>query len=182
MQRPQCIVCSTRARRVVVALLFVLCLGVGAAPRAHAADDERWYGWQMLPSDLAAWALIGAGYTLMPESGRGPLEYLGVITATLGGPIVHFANGRGGAGLGSLGLRAGALVVAALTVVLSEEPGDPVGERAARSALVVGAAALIAAQIIDLVVVARERAQPQDAASVFGVARGERLLRVGLAF
>jgi hypothetical protein len=59
-------------------------------------EDSVWYGWEILITDTAAWAVLLAGYW-QPA----------LTVMTFGGPTVHWANGENGRGFASLGLRAG---------------------------------------------------------------------------
>ena len=69
----------------------------------------RWYGWQSLSADGAALlTLISAG-AASDQKGHlsDVLTYGSVGIYLLGAPVIHFAHGNPGRGLGSLGLRAG---------------------------------------------------------------------------
>ena len=95
-----------------------LVLRTSAPPSAHAdrrnslgypeaRTHSRWYGWQTLVSD-------GISFVAMPtlaasasktDGASASFTALAVGGYFLAPPIVHFAHGRAGAGLGSLGLR-----------------------------------------------------------------------------
>jgi len=75
---------------------------------------SHWYGWQTLATDGAALSLImvgtaeGAGDFWERNETAENITRAGAVTYLLGPPVVHVAHGRPLAGLGSLGLRAGA--------------------------------------------------------------------------
>jgi hypothetical protein len=68
--------------------------------------ERRWYGWQTLATDGAAFALIIYAGTQQFEGGPAVLAVTtGVTTFFLGAPTVHWAHGRIGTGFLSLGAR-----------------------------------------------------------------------------
>jgi hypothetical protein len=77
------------------------------------ADEEHWYGWQILIVDggvlLGTVAMIGAG--VGSDSAAIP-AIVGPSAHVLGGPIVHWAHGNLEEGFASLGLRVGMPLVA----------------------------------------------------------------------
>lgn len=71
------------------------------------ADDEppktvhEWYGWQTILVDAASIAVMIGGVN--HGGGAGPV--VGLVGYTVGGPIVHVANGEGGRAGASLAVR-----------------------------------------------------------------------------
>lgn len=78
------------------------------APTAPSPPGREWYGTPIVVADLAAVTLL----LLASQANGGEMSLesalAGVGVYTLGGPIVHFGEGRTAAGFGSLGLRVGA--------------------------------------------------------------------------
>jgi hypothetical protein len=85
-------------------------------PRRHTSsyadleppDDDQsskvksdWYGGQTLAIDVPVFVLL----TALAASDKPTPVYLGLGAYTVGAPIVHFANGEVGRGIGSLALR-----------------------------------------------------------------------------
>lgn len=75
------------------------------ASSAVAPSDElapsKWYGWQTLTTDGASAAVL-AGAAAAKNS---PLGYVSLGGYLFGAPVVHFAHGNPGRGVGSLALR-----------------------------------------------------------------------------
>jgi hypothetical protein len=118
----------------------------------------RWYGWQTLITDGAAFAmLVGAGATSNNENSSGALLAASGLTYALGGPIVHWAHLHGGIGAASLGLRLGLPVGLGLVgLAIGSAVGDGkdyAGIAGAALGFVVGFPAAIA---LDAAVLARE--------------------------
>ncbi len=63
---------------------------------------SRWYGWQTLATDGAATMMLFAAADSRDGAG---LAYGSLAMYNLGAPIVHFAHGNFGRGLGSLAVR-----------------------------------------------------------------------------
>lgn len=86
----------------------VLGLALLMAGRADAEPARRWYGWQTLLADGAAWTLIVVYTTARPDGPPGPGEaYLGPAIGLIaaGAPTVHALHGRPRMALVSVGLR-----------------------------------------------------------------------------
>jgi hypothetical protein len=85
------------------------------SPTAHAGPVvRRWYGWQLLLSDITFMTLAVATV----QSGPGLVA--STLGLTLGAPALHFANGNRVGGLTSLGVRVGTFGLAiALAVATS---------------------------------------------------------------
>jgi hypothetical protein len=116
---------------------------------------ERWYGWQVLPIDAAAAALIASGASRGLE-GRGlQATVLGFGLFELGSPIVHIAHDNWTAAGGSLMLR---LTLPVLGAALASDaacgPSDVFC--GARAGAWLGAGAAIA---IDAAILGREQAR-----------------------
>lgn len=76
---------------------------------------SSWYGWQTLTTDGASILLTLMALRSSDSSSSttaNTLGWLSVGTFVAGGPIVHFAHGNAGKGLGSLALRVGLPIVA----------------------------------------------------------------------
>jgi hypothetical protein len=98
-------------------------LGPAAAPAAAATEPprQRWYGWQLLLSDIVFIGVIAdAKDTKVTESA------IGFAGLSLGAPILHFANGNPRVGFTSLLLRtlASGITFAAVRVVSEPVPSD----------------------------------------------------------
>lgn len=111
----------------LISVLLALAMGLGVAPESYgqgvpssvtapprtdlpAAGDERWYGWQIVTIDSAV-ALAGMAGAFASSEEMAILSLTGYLA---GGPVVHMANGQRRRALGSLGLRAGLPLLAAL--------------------------------------------------------------------
>ena len=150
--------------------------GVLASPRAFDQDDAggTWYGWQTFAIDATG---VGLGASLAlssPRTGEGekihpalPTWAIGLTIGLFGGPIVHFAHGRWGTGLISLGARF-------LVGPLGAAPGA-IGYCAATGGVhdcaAVGAqwgllGGLVAVSLFDGLVLANEPAEEKAASSV----------------
>jgi hypothetical protein len=80
----------------------------------QAAAPERWYGYQTLLADAAAFGVLVAGAATNDRSTGQDIAVASVTAYWLGGPIVHLAHDRGETSFASLGLRLGAPVVGGL--------------------------------------------------------------------
>lgn len=100
-------------KRWLVAVSVLVTLG--AAPRAHAEEParERWYGYQTMAVDATAIGLLAATGAI-PEGAQPWMAGGAIGLYALGPAVVHGANARGGAGLGSFGMRLGLPIVGAL--------------------------------------------------------------------
>jgi hypothetical protein len=75
------------------------------APAPPPKPKREWYGWQTLATDGAALMMVYAGSQSRRGGDSSTYYYAALGTYTLGGPIVHFAHGNPGRGVGSLALR-----------------------------------------------------------------------------
>jgi hypothetical protein len=122
-----------------------------------ARSPSTWYGWQTLISDGAA--LVTA--PLVPP--------LGLATYLLGAPLVHLGHGRPLAGLGSLGLRAGAPILGgALGVALERSASGCSGDFCGLGGLLLGGVVGVATAVaLDSAVLAREKAPLEGTRTAF---------------
>jgi hypothetical protein len=85
----------------------------GTSLELEATAPTHWYGWQILLADASAVSLallagVAAELDHTGDDTAGVPFGLGALaTYLLGGPVIHVAHDRVGAGLGSLGLRLG---------------------------------------------------------------------------
>jgi hypothetical protein len=139
---------------------FAIAAAAVALSTSYARAEERWYGYQVLATDLGGWALVTGG--VMAE--LPPMWLTGVGALLLGGPLVHAAHGNHGSAAASLGLRVGGpLLGAAGGAALSSAFGGSGGESGAGRTInlflfsAVGAmVGYVAAATIDIAYVARE--------------------------
>jgi hypothetical protein len=142
-------------------------------PEPSGAANRTWYGWQTLIVDGVSAVFWVIGFAALSGDVEPRVLAMGIPFGTagftLGGPIVHWANGNVGKGFMSFGINVGAF---ALTSVLvggvwcaaggcSDEEGylDGIGP-----GLMGGGIGLVAATIVDLSVLAyRPRRTPSDA-------------------
>jgi hypothetical protein len=142
-------------------------------PAAPAAPTARyWYGWQTL--------LVMGGSTvlsLVSTVGDGRVAMVTVPLAiggfTLGGPIVHWAQGNIGKGFISLGMNVGGAVLGAATgAVAICAPGGCAGEFGPLLGFLFGAIGgglgLLAANIVDVSVLSYREHRPARPAPVVG--------------
>ena len=79
-------------------------------PSSPVPTASSWYGWQTLTTDGASALLMVMALSSSNGSSSETataVAWLSVGTFVVGGPIVHFAHGNAGKGLGSLALRVG---------------------------------------------------------------------------
>jgi hypothetical protein len=138
---------------------------------AAPATATEWYGWQPLLIDLSSIALVAAGVARGGTTSEAT-SIAGASLFTLGAPIVHLAHGHSGRAAGSVALRtlvpAGGLATGLLLGAALSSPGtaqDPLSkvDNMFGGALLGGGAGVLAAMIVDDVVLSRDRAQ-RDAA------------------
>ncbi|MBL9109223.1 MAG: hypothetical protein JNM74_08130 [Myxococcales bacterium] len=98
-------------RRIVIPSLL-LALGAPARAQAEEASSTRWYGYQTIAVDATSIGLLAAAGAVH-EDAMPWLAGSALGLYALGPVVVHGANGRGIAGLGSLGLRVGLPLVGA---------------------------------------------------------------------
>jgi hypothetical protein len=151
----------------------VLAAGVAAllvAPAAARADgDGRWYGWQTLALDGAAFgggAIAGVTRSEPVAAGAAALYLLGPA-------VVHLAHDRRGAAAASAGLRAAVPLAAALAgggvgLLFARDPDPDALPPAFRGALVGIVIGVVGAVALDAAVLAREDA-PSDDPSAFAL-------------
>ncbi len=111
-----------RRRRPLPALF----LGLAITVSAKSAASAEWYGYQTLATDGAS---IATGAVIVTAAdGNSAVTNLGVglgaLGYGLGPPIVHLANDRPGAAVGSLGLRLGLPLVGAITGAFATKGSD----------------------------------------------------------
>jgi hypothetical protein len=74
---------------------------------ARPESQRRWYGWQILITDVTGSLLSSTG-GFVGSTGGSALAILGATVTFFGGPIVHWAHGHVGRGFASMfGLRLG---------------------------------------------------------------------------
>ena len=136
-----------------------------APPDDERNTEPRWYGWQTL---LVDGATVGLGFATQSP---------GIVYAAFlaGGPIVHFAHGNVGKGLGSLALRflvPGTLGLVGFAVDSANNPCKP-GEYLCLSGLgglVVGAmTGYVVAVAVDAAVLAHDRVPREAPAASTGL-------------
>ncbi len=81
------------------------------SPDAPQTKSSSWYGWQTLSTDGAAVLLGVLSAAADGQTGKDAFGGAAIAAYGLGGPTVHAAHGRWGAGAGSLALRVGTPVV-----------------------------------------------------------------------
>lgn len=114
-----------------------------------ARPAVRWYGWQVLITDLSAEALGGVGLGLLTSRNSGAGIGFVIAAATIHGlaaPIIHWAHRRTAIGFLSLGLRVAI-------------PGITAGLTAATNnafPLVIGSVLSVTTVILDIAMFARE--------------------------
>lgn len=125
--------------RILGSAVLIVTFLVGTVARAGESDAPRYYGWEILLADSAAWGLL---LTSRNEA-QGALA-LGLYA--LAGPAVHFANDEPLHAGFSLGMRLGAPVVGGYLAERgghSREDGD---FPPAFGGIILGA---VAAEVID---------------------------------
>jgi hypothetical protein len=133
------------------------------AQQSSTPPRTTWYGWQTLASDGAALTLIVGGGVLASQVEQGGyVVAMGGLVYLVGAPVVHFTHERAGAGLGSLGMRAGLpLLGAAIGASAEDCSGEFLcGLAGAFIGFFVGSSAAIA---IDASLLAYEEEQSFDA-------------------
>ena len=125
----------------------------GQEPEKEKKPERIWYGWQHL-------IVLGASSAMVPLATEvEPLAYLSFAGFTLGGPIVHWANGRIGRGFGSLGLNAGCTLVGGLIGAgIWANEGDYGG---VYGFIIGGGVGLLTANIIDIAALEYKEVEPQ---------------------
>ena len=127
--------------------------GASAQSVAPARD---WYGYQTLLVDAFGYAMFAWGV----GADEGLLGWAGVLTLSVGSPLVHAVHGNSSAAQPSLGLRllAGVTVIAGamLCVVGLLGSGEGDSNDAACAVFVVGLVAFPVMTLVDAVVLARE--------------------------
>ncbi|MDB4934030.1 MAG: uncharacterized protein JWP87_1002 [Labilithrix sp.] len=114
--------------------------------------ESRWYGWQVLLVDGAA-VVAGAATQELP---------IFLTMYAVGAPIVHAGHGRGGAALGSLGLRVGLPLVAGgvsyalLAQSCGKDSGDYCGLGAVAVGILAAGAGMVTASLIDVFAISHE--------------------------
>jgi hypothetical protein len=92
----------------------------GSDSEQEPEEQTRWYGWQTLAADGASMALIATSAVLSREFDHPatPLPAtIGLFSYFFAAPFIHQTHDRGGAALGSLGLRFLLPVVGGLTTM-----------------------------------------------------------------
>ena len=105
-----------------------------SAARAPSVE-RRWYGWQIMLTDVAAIGLLATSLMAREDGSAGhlseSLEGAGMGAWLLGGPTIHLAHGDAIQSIGSLALR-GLLPIAGAIV------GSSIGEAGAEGELLAG--------------------------------------------
>lgn len=155
-------------------------------PTAHAVPAEprstparEWYGMPIVVTDLAALGSLLLASQLADSTSESTFEVAtwfagaGLGVYALGGPFVHFTEGRTEAGFGSLGLRVGApLVGGALGAVVGGTVGGSGGcegewcgfQPIARGAVIGFGIGVITALVVDYAALAYKPAESQKLA------------------
>ncbi|HVY46084.1 MAG TPA: hypothetical protein VHB21_09405 [Minicystis sp.] len=139
-------------------------------PAAPSEARPRWYGWQMLVgygvSDAMFAASVPLAYARDPGVAGigGGFCVAGLSGHVLVGPIAHWANGHVARGFASLGMTLGAATVGAGlgfgAGMLAAPSSGPFPVIPAISAGVGGMAGILAANIVDFAVLARDEKRP----------------------
>ncbi len=115
-------------------------------PDVPQLTKSRWYGWQTLLTDAAAFASLDID------------PALGVGVYALGGPIVHWSHGNTWRGFGSLAMRVGAPVLLGAAFARTCNPSGDEGDWGCLGAAVIGVGLGVAGAIaVDAAVLARDR-------------------------
>lgn len=117
-----------------------------APATSPAAVASQWYGWQILVSDAAVFSFAG-----LTRNASVAYGWIG------GGTVVHFGHGNIGRGVASAALRTGLPLLGAFVGSASASGcrGDWCGFG---EVLVGGAIGMVSAELIDVAVLARDRA------------------------
>ena len=147
------------------AITLALAVSFALALPAREARAE-WYGAGMIATDGASWALAIGG--ALGESPAAAISGLGLTI--LGTPLFHLEYKNYGRMAGSFGLRLGAALVgfAAINGAKSHSDGGPPvlsGVGGIGSAAII----LLAAQIIDIAVLAHDEEDEAPATRVFSI-------------
>lgn len=197
---------ATASRFASLALVLATCMATGGAEAAGdvvESRDGRWYGYQTLASDTAAFALMAGGAFLgnrMDSTALGlALGLPGAALYFAGAPLLRLDHGDGPGATHSLLRRVlfpvvGAAVAGGIAAVATAPgPSDVCDNRRACAALFVGsggfAAGMIAAALVDALT-AREPsradgtapARSAPLAPALAVSRGGALLGLRLVF
>jgi hypothetical protein len=131
------------------------------APGNPSRMTSTWYGWQTLTTDGAAILLsvMALRSNDTPSSNiANTLGWLSVGTFVAGGPIVHFAHGSAGKGLGSLALRVGLPIVAGGLGAMAERTQCSGGDFCGLGGTFLGGlAGVVGTIVIDSAVLGHER-------------------------
>ena len=156
--------------------------GSAQPPSSSLHTVSHWYGWQTLTTDGASILMSVVALNSLSGSDSGTANALGLLsvgTFVAGGPIVHFAHGNVGKGLGSLALRVGLPILSGVVGSAVERTQCSGGDFCGVGGAFIGGLAGIAGTIvIDSTVLGYERV-PERASSwpIVGVAAdGERTL------
>ena len=148
-------------RSAVSSLALVAVLLTTSSSHAQGAPapalERYWYGWQIAITAGTSYAIATLS-TTTKEAWLFPVSLAG---AYAGGPVVHAAHGEGTHALESLGLNfgltvGGALFGAALMCVGTNTCSDGITNPLLAGGLAGAFLGLVAAQIIDIAVVAHE--------------------------
>jgi hypothetical protein len=112
------------AKRVSLLFTCAIALRAGAAaaqampppiPEPAAAEETRWYGWQMLLTDGAGFGVFALGMGRDPNENAVylPAVAVGLGTLALSGPMIHAVHGNWAKAGYSLALRAGLMLLGA---------------------------------------------------------------------
>jgi hypothetical protein len=133
------------------------------APYGYEARRPRreWYGWQTLLVDGAALAMVYAAADQHTHDAP-TLAYVALGTNVLGPPVVHWAHGNVGRGLGSLLIRGGSWALVFAAIAGNGSDNASVG--------LFGVLGILAAPAIDAAVLAYEDPKPSVSTPPFALA------------
>jgi hypothetical protein len=131
--------------------LIVVAAVLALAPATARAEDH-WYGDHVLIADGIGWGLVGGAFATRTWQ----LGATGLVTMTLGGPVVHLSVHEN---LGRAGISVGLRTVLPILGLVAGSAGDHNNDdhESVGNGIAIGlAAGYVIAQLIDIVVVANE--------------------------
>jgi len=150
--------------------------GYGYPPYGYAPPrpSRHWYGWQTLVTDGVAFMLLYAAAQSHDHSNADTFGYSAMTVFIAAPPIVHWAHGNVGTGIGSLALRGGSCLLVAIAI---NSHGD---DNAALGML--GILGILAAPAIDAAVFSYETAEGTTAKSSPAIAASPWVTKSGAGF